>query len=377
MSAGRRSRHPASRDTGASMRGAVLIMAGGTGGHVFPGIAVARELINQQVRVVWLGTRTGLEARAVPACGLPIEMEWVAIRGLRRTGWQSWMRLPFALARAMFQAWRALRRRRPDVVLSMGGFVAGPGGLVAWLTRTPLVVHEQNAVPGMTNRWLASVATRVLTGFPGAFGAMTAAQHVGNPVRAEIIAIATPEERLGGRAGRLRLLVIGGSQGAQVFNDIVPQAVHAMAATERPEVWHQCGRGAEEQTRRAYGEVVARVNEFIDDMAEAYAWADVVLSRAGAMTIAELAAAGCAAILVPYPHAVDDHQTANARFLADRDAAILLPQAELSRARLAEILGELTAHRDVLLKMAVAARACASPDAADAVAQVCLEIIHA
>jgi UDP-N-acetylglucosamine--N-acetylmuramyl-(pentapeptide) pyrophosphoryl-undecaprenol N-acetylglucosamine transferase len=355
----------------------VLIMAGGTGGHVFPGIAVARELIAQHVQVVWLGTRAGLEARVVPACGLPIEMEWVTIRGLRRTGWLSWVQLPFALTRAMFQAWRALRRRRPDVVLSMGGFVAGPGGVVAWLRRTPLVVHEQNAVPGMTNRWLASLATRVLTGFPGAFGTMTAAQHVGNPVRAQIASIAAPEERLRARAGRLRLLVVGGSRGAQIFNDTVPQTLRAMDASARPEVWHQCGRGAYEATRRAYGELPSRVSEFIDDMAEAYAWADVVLCRAGAMTIAELAAAGCAAILVPYPHAVDDHQTANARYLAERDAAILLPQAQLSPARLAEILAELDSHRDVLLKMAIAARACASPDAADAVAQVCLEIIHA
>jgi UDP-N-acetylglucosamine--N-acetylmuramyl-(pentapeptide) pyrophosphoryl-undecaprenol N-acetylglucosamine transferase len=357
--------------------GTVLIMAGGTGGHVFPGIAVARELIAQQVRVVWLGTRAGLEARAVPASGLAIEMEWVSIRGLRRTGWFNWVRLPFSLARAMVEAWGVLRRRRPDVVLSMGGFVAGPGGLTAWLTRTPLVVHEQNAVPGMTNRWLASLARRVLTGFPGAFGSMTAAQHVGNPVRAAILAIAAPGERLVGRAGGLRVLVIGGSQGARIFNDIVPQTLRAMTASARPEVWHQCGRGAREQTLRAYGDVPARVSEFIDDMAAAYAWADVVLCRAGAMTIAELAAAGCAAILVPYPHAVDDHQTANAHYLADRDAAILLPQAELSAARLSEILGELTTHRDVLLKMASAARACASSDAADAVAQVCLELIHA
>lgn len=377
MSAGRRSRHPASRDTGASVHGAVLIMAGGTGGHVFPGIAVARELIAQQVRVVWLGTRAGLEARAVPASGLAIDMEWVTIRGLRGTGWLSWVRLPFSLARAMLEARRVLRRRRPDVVLSMGGFVAGPGGLMAWLTRTPLVVHEQNAVPGMTNRWLASVAKRVLTGFPGAFGSMTAAQHVGNPVRAAILAITAPDERLAGRVGPLRVLVIGGSRGAQVFNNVVPQTLQAMAASARPEIWHQCGRDAQEQTRRAYGDVPARVSEFVDDMASAYAWADVVLCRAGAMTIAELAAAGCAAILVPYPHAVDDHQTANARYLADRDAAILLPQAELSAARLAEILGELAIHRDVLVKMASAARACASPDAADAVAQVCLELIHA
>jgi UDP-N-acetylglucosamine--N-acetylmuramyl-(pentapeptide) pyrophosphoryl-undecaprenol N-acetylglucosamine transferase len=313
----------------------------------------------------------------VPAAGLPIEMEWFTIRGVRRTGWLSWLRLPLALVRAMLEARRVLRRWRPDVVLSMGGFVAGPGGLMAWLTRTPLIIHEQNAIPGLTNRWLMPLAERVLTGFPGAFGSLTTVQHVGNPVRAPILALAAPEQRLAGRAGRLRLLVVGGSRGAQVFNEIVPQALRALAVAAQPEVWHQCGRDAQEATRRAYGEAPARVSEFIDDMAEAYAWADLVLARAGAMTIAELAAAGCAAILVPYPHAVDDHQTANARYLAERGAAILLPQAELTVARLAEMLGELAGHRDVLLKMAAAARACASLDAADGVAQACLELIHA
>ncbi len=357
--------------------GTVLIMAGGTGGHVFPGLAVARELIAQQVRVVWLGTHAGIEARAVPGSGLPIEMEWITIRGLRRRGALAWLTLPFTLLRAMVQAARVLRRRRPDVVLSMGGFVAGPGGLVARLTCTPLVIHEQNAIPGLTNRWLAPLATRVLTGFPGAFGTLTTAQHVGNPVRAEICRIAAPRERLADRHGRLRLLVVGGSQGAQVLNDTVPVALAAMPAALRPEVWHQCGRDLRARTEAAYGGAAARVVEFIDDMAEAYAWADIVVCRAGAMTVAELAAAGCASILVPYPHAVDDHQTANARYLASRDAAILLPQAELSAARLAEVLGELAGHRDILLAMASAARACAMPDAADAVAQCCLEVLHA
>jgi UDP-N-acetylglucosamine--N-acetylmuramyl-(pentapeptide) pyrophosphoryl-undecaprenol N-acetylglucosamine transferase len=248
---------------------------------------------------------------------------------------------------------------------------------VARLTRTPLVIHEQNAVPGTTNKWLAPLAARVLTGFPGAFSSIATVQHVGNPVRAAIVAIPAPEQRLAGRSGPLRLLVVGGSRGAQVFNDIVPQAVRAMPASQRPQVWHQCGRDHEAAVRRAYGEATARVAAFIDDMAEAYAWADLALCRAGAMTVTELAAAGCAAILVPYPYAVDDHQTANAQYLASRDAAILLPQSELSVARLTELLSELGEHREVLIKLAHAARGCASTDAAEVVAQSCIEVMHA
>lgn len=355
----------------------VMIMAGGTGGHVFPGLAVARELINQKAQVVWLGTRHGLEAQLVPAGGLPIEVDWIAIRGLRRSGWLRWLTLPFTLARALYQALRVVRRRRPNVILSMGGFVAGPGGVIAWLTRTPLVIHEQNAIPGLTNRLLAPLAREVLCGFPMAFGGAVKVRHVGNPVRAAIAALPDPEQRLASRTGPLRLLVIGGSRGAQALNEIVPQAMAALAEAQRPEIWHQCGRAAEEATRRAYGQVPARVDAFIEDMAQAYAWADVVLCRAGAMTVAELAAAGCASILVPYPYAVDDHQTANASYLTGRDAAILLPQAELTPARLAEVLGELGPHREVLMRMAHAARGCASPDAAAVVAQTCLEVAHA
>jgi UDP-N-acetylglucosamine--N-acetylmuramyl-(pentapeptide) pyrophosphoryl-undecaprenol N-acetylglucosamine transferase len=354
-----------------------MIMAGGTGGHVFPGLAVARELIGERAQVVWLGTGHGLEAKLVPASGLPIEMDRIAIRGLRRSGWLRWLTLPFALSRALYQALRVVRRRRPHVILSMGGFVAGPGGVIAWLTRTPLVIHEQNAIPGLTNRLLAPVADAVLCGFPTAFGGAAKVRHVGNPVRASIAALAEPEQRLANRSGRLRVLVVGGSRGAQALNDVVPKTIATFADTQRPEIWHQCGRRAEDATRRAYGQVAARVEAFIDDMAQAYAWSDVVLCRAGAMTIAELAAAGCASILVPYPYAVDDHQTANARYLTSRDAAILVPQAELTPARLAEVLTELAQHRDVLVRMAHAARGCASPDAAAVVAQACLEVAHA
>ena len=356
------------------MTGCVLIMAGGTGGHVYPALAVARRLIEAGVRVTWLGTRRGIEARVVPAAGLPITMEWLSIRGVRRSGWRMWLLLPFTLSYALWQAWRVLRRVKPDAVLSMGGFVAGPGGVMAWVTRVPLVIHEQNAVPGMTNRILAALADRVLSGFPGAFGSLTAARQVGNPVRREIAALASPETRLAGRSGRLQLLVIGGSQGAKVFNEIVPQAVRAMPEATRPEVWHQCGRGMLDSTHAAYGTCGARVAEFIDDMASAYSWADLVLCRAGAMTIAEVAAAGVAAILVPYPHAVDDHQSANARFLVAGDAATLLPQPELTPQRLATLLAECTENRELILRMARAARSLAITDADESVAHECLEV---
>lgn len=352
-------------------------MAGGTGGHVFPGLAVARRLRASRIPVAWLGTHEGIEARLVPALAPDVEMEWITIRGVRGKGALTWLSLPWRLARAMAQAFRVMRRRRPQAVLSLGGFVAGPGGLVAWLTRVPLLIHEQNAIPGMTNRWLALLANRVLTGFPIAFGT-GAAQHVGNPVRREIADLASPAERFQDRGGPLRLLVIGGSQGAAVLNEVVPKAAALLAKAETAvEIWHQCGRDKVAAVERAYASTNARVSAFIEDVAAAYAWADLVLCRAGAMTIAELAAAGIGAILVPFPSAVDDHQTANARFLVERDAAILLPQDELTPDRLAQTLRRLSTNRDVLLRMAVAARNASMPDADDTVAQLCLEAMHA
>lgn len=355
----------------------VLIMAGGTGGHVFPGLAVARCLLAAQIPVAWLGTRHGLEAQLVPRAEPTITMEWIKIRGVRGTRLLNWLRLPWTLGMAMVQAFRVMRRVRPAVVLSMGGFVAGPGGLVAWLTRTPLLIHEQNAIPGMTNKWLALMADCVLTGFPAAF-ATTKMRQVGNPVRAEIARLPAPETRLRDRAGPLRLLVVGGSRGAAIFNESLPSALGGLDAP-RAEVWHQCGRDGAAAVEAAYraADVSARVAPFIDDMAAAYAWADVVICRAGAMTIAELAAAGLASILVPYPHAVDDHQTANAKFLVERGAAVLLPQRELTAARVQELLRQLSARRDMLLTMANAARACAVLDADTAVAQACREAMHA
>ncbi len=355
----------------------ILIMAGGTGGHVFPALAVAANLRDHAVDVTWLGTQRGLESRVVPAAGYPVE--WLSIRGVRRSGVLGWVLLPFRLLLAMFQAWRIMRRIRPDAVLAMGGFVSGPGGLVTWLMRRPLLIHEQNAIAGLTNRWLALIADRVMCGFPGAFGALPGARHVGNPVRPEILALPLPAERMANRSGRLRVLVVGGSLGAAVFNTTVPQALRALSAEQRPEIWHQTGRGQRDATERSYEKtaVTTIVAEFIDDMAAAYGWADVVICRAGAMTIAELCAAGVAAILVPYPSAVDDHQTANARFPAERDAAILVAQPDFSAAYLAETLQSLASNRALLLKMANNARACAVPDATETVARLCMEVSHA
>jgi UDP-N-acetylglucosamine--N-acetylmuramyl-(pentapeptide) pyrophosphoryl-undecaprenol N-acetylglucosamine transferase len=355
----------------------IMIMAGGTGGHVFPALAVARTLHDQGVRIVWLGTRKGIEARVVPAAGF--ELETISIRGLRGGGLLRWLLLPMRLNIAMFQALRILRRRKPDAVLAMGGFASGPGSLMASALRIPLLIHEQNAVAGFTNRWLAQIADIVIAGFPAAFGERSGVRVLGNPVRREIVALSSPELRLAGRHGRLRLLMVGGSQGAQVFNQVVPEAMRALPEASRPQVWHQTGKRDEASVATAYRAFLpdARVTAFIEDMAAAYAWADVVVCRAGAMTIAELAAAGVAAILVPFPHAADDHQTANARFLETRDAALLVPQPEFTPARLAELLTSLAANRALVLRLAVNARACATTDATEAVAQLCREAAHA
>lgn len=349
---------------------AVVIMAGGTGGHVFPALAVAERLRGQGVEVVWMGTRRGLEAQVVPAAGIP--MEWVTISGLRGKGALSWLLAPFKLVVAVGQAVGILRRLRPRAVLGMGGFVSGPGGLAAWLLRRPLLIHEQNAVAGLTNRLLARLANRVMEAFPGSLG--RGAVLTGNPVRPEIAALPRPEERFAGRTGRLRLLVLGGSLGAQALNAVVPAALARIAAGQRPEVWHQAGSRNIDEARRRYDEagVEARVVPFITDMAAAYGWADLVVCRAGALTVAELAAAGVGAILVPFPHAVDDHQTRNAGYLVQGGAALLVPQAQLDPQRLADLFAELGQDRGRLLDMAVAARRLAQPDAAEQVAALCL-----
>lgn len=351
-----------------------MLMAGGTGGHVFPALAVAQELRDRGVAVSWLGSPDSFESRVVPEHGFEIQL--VAIKGLRGNGLKRWLSAPFKLSRAMVQAGRILRNRKPGLVLGMGGFVAGPGGLMARLLGIPLVIHEQNAVPGMTNSWLSRVATRVFEAFPGSFSQGVGAVVCGNPVRREIAALPGPAVRMQGRNGPVRLLVIGGSLGALALNRSIPKVLAVLDAGERPLVRHQAGRDKSETTRAQYQQlgVAAEVSDFIQDMAGAYAWADLVVCRAGALTVSELATAGVASILVPYPHAVDDHQTRNAGYLVGAGAARLLPQAELEQGGFSEAMRRLLVDRSSLLEMAVKARALAMPGATNTVADYCEEI---
>ena len=353
----------------------VMVMAGGTGGHVFPALAVAEELRRRGLEVCWLGTPDSFESRLVPEHGFP--MEQVSIHGLRGNGLGGWLLAPLRILFACGQAVGALRRRRPALVLGMGGFASGPGGLVAWLLRTPLVIHEQNAVPGLTNRWLARLASRVLEAFPGSFDPARRAQLTGNPVRPDIVALAPPAQRMSGRKGRFRLLVLGGSLGARALNATLPAALSGLTESDRPQVRHQAGRGKEEETRAAYqqADVEADVSPFLEGMAAAYGWADLVICRAGALTIAELAAAGVGAILVPYPYAVDDHQTRNAAYLVDAGAALLMPQQACTPAALTAVLEPLLMDPGKTREMATAARRLALPDATRRVADICQEVL--
>jgi len=345
-----------------------MIMAGGTGGHVFPALAVADCLRGRGWRVVWLGARSGMEATLVPQHGY--EMAWIRFAGLRGKGLVAKLLLPLNLLVAFWQSLRAIRAHRPDVVLGMGGYIAFPGGMMAALVGRPLVIHEQNSIAGLANRVLAGVADRILVAFPGA---LAKSRLVGNPVREAIARVAPPAQRYAGRSGPLRLLVVGGSLGAAALNEVVPKALAALPAELRPRVTHQSGARHLEALRANYAAagVDAEPVAFIDDMAQAYAATDVALCRAGATSVAELAAAGVPAILVPFPFAVDDHQTGNARYLADAGAAILVQQRDLTPERLAEILRGLTRER--LLGMAEKARALGRPDAAGAVADACME----
>ncbi len=344
----------------------MLIMAGGTGGHVFPALAVANELQAQGWQVHWLGTQVGLEAKVIPPTGIPVH--WISVKGLRGKGVLRKLGAPLMLLWALLQAGVVILKLRPAAVLGMGGFVTGPGGLMAWLLRRPLIIHEQNSIAGLTNRLLAPLARPVLEAFPGS---LAKAVHTGNPVRPSITNI---QFRNTGQNGRQpRLLVVGGSLGATILNEQVPAALAAMEPDQRPAVWHQTGLKLIDTAHQVYtaAGVEVRLDAFIDDMAEAYQWADLVLCRAGALTIAELAAAGVASILVPYPHAVDDHQTTNAAYLVDAGAAVLLPQTELSVTRLLELL-QLLKQPQQLQQMAALAHGCAQPDAAHQVAAHCI-----
>ena len=349
-----------------------MIMAGGTGGHVFPALALAERLRERACEVVWLGTRSGIEARLVPAAGIPVE--WIGIGGLRGKGVATLLRAPFALLRALWQSVAAVRRQRPAVVVGLGGYVTGPGGLAAWLLRRPLMIHEQNAVAGFTNRVLARLADPVLEAFPGSFPAARGARAIGNPVRAAFRALPPPAVRYGARGGALRLLVVGGSQGAAKLNAAVPAAL-ALLPAGAWQVRHQAGERGLAAAEAAYAKagVAARIEPFIDDIAAAYAEADLVVCRAGALTVSELAAAGVAALFVPFAAAVDDHQTLNARQLEARGAARLLPEASLEATLLAQQLGALGAlGREGLAAMAEAARGFDSPQATEDMAAAVL-----
>ncbi|WP_232462582.1 undecaprenyldiphospho-muramoylpentapeptide beta-N-acetylglucosaminyltransferase [Bordetella genomosp. 9] len=341
-------------------------MAGGTGGHIMPGLAVAAVLRERGWQVRWLGNPEKMEGRLVPAHG--IDMAPLRFQGVRGRGLTALLQLPGRLLAALRQAWRHLSETRPDVVLGMGGYVAFPGGVAAALRGIPLVVHEQNAVAGTANRTLARLAARVLTGFPGV---LRGGEAVGNPVRAEVCAVPAPAQRYAGRDGALHVLVVGGSLGAQALNTIVPQALALLPAASRPQVTHQAGEQHIDALRAAYAAagVQSDCRAFIDDMAGALAAADVVICRAGAMTVAEIAAAGAAALFIPFPHAIDDHQTANARYLSDAGAGWLRQQADLTPQWLAEWLTQRS--RGELCDVAARARARAMPDAAQRIADAC------
>lgn len=339
----------------------VLIAAGGTGGHVFPALAVAEVLRDRACRVVWLGTQRGIEARLVPAAGIPVE--WMRISGLRGKGLGSWLAAPFRLLQALGDALGAVRRARPDVVLGLGGFVAGPAGVAARLCRRPLVIHEQNAIAGLTNRILARFATRVAEAFPGSFAPAVGAVAIGNPLRRQIEALPL---RCAMPRPQAQLLVFGGSQGAAALNRAVPEALALLTAAERPAVLHQSGRGRQAEVAAAYAAagVAADVREFIDDMAGAYRAADLVVGRAGATTIAEVAAIGRPALLIPFPFAADDHQTVNARSLEHAGAARVLPQKETTAEALAKSIQEILADDVLRARMTQASRKLGRPDAA-------------
>jgi len=353
----------------------VLIMAGGTGGHVFPALAVAQEILARNIPVVWLGTRQGIESRVVPEAGIPVE--WVNVSGLRGKRFSRLIKAPFMLAMAAWQCFRILVRVKPRVVLGMGGFVTGPGGVMARMMGTPLCIHEQNAIAGMTNRYLSRMASHVMQAFPNSFPPGTRTVTTGNPVRADINQLQVPEQRLAAHQGVVRLLVLGGSLGAQALNERVPQALALLPDELRPVVRHQTGERNIDQARQCYQQAGLQKNievlPFINNMADAYDWADLVICRAGALTVSELMVAGVAALLVPYPYAVDDHQSMNAKVLVDAGAALVVQQAELDAERLHELLTELVTDKKRLLAMAKSARALAKPQATQQVADVCLQ----
>ena len=348
----------------------LLVMAGGTGGHVYPAMAVADHLQAKGWSIVWLCTVGGMENRLL--ANKNYQKAMMSMRGVRGKGLIGWLLLPIKLSLALAQSYSAIVKFKPNLVLGMGGFAAFPGGLMAYVMRKPLLIHEQNSVAGLTNKVLSHFASRVLSAFPAAFG--TKATLVGNPVRTEITQVPTPEVRMETRSGPLRLLVVGGSLGAQALNQVLPESLATIAVAQRPQVVHQAGEKHIAALKAHYKEVgvKAEAMAYIEDMAAMYSWADIVICRAGALTIAELSAAGVASVLVPFPHAVDDHQTSNARYLADADAAILVAQTTFTAEKLAGLIQNLS--REQCLSMAIKARALGKPEATASVANICMEL---
>ncbi|TAK72474.1 MAG: undecaprenyldiphospho-muramoylpentapeptide beta-N-acetylglucosaminyltransferase [Gammaproteobacteria bacterium] len=352
----------------------VLIMAGGTGGHVFPGLAVAHALREKGIEVHWLGTSQGLEARLVPEAGIPLHL--ITISGLRGKGIKPLLMAPAKISTAILQSKRIIQQIQPDIVIGMGGFVSGPGGVASWLRRCPLIIHEQNAKAGLTNKLLSSLAKKVLEGFPGAFASKPKVIAIGNPVRSNIEHLPSPHTRLDPSRSPFRLLILGGSLGAQALNEIVPQALAQLPPDERPEILHQTGNKNFEATQKRYESlgIQATLTPFIDDMAKAYAFADMVLCRAGALTVAELCAVGLGAILVPFPHAVDDHQTANAQFMVKQHAALCIQQSALTPDRLADIVRQFSKAPAERIAMAQAAYQLRQGQVAERIVEICREV---
>ncbi len=357
------------------MKSTVLIMAGGTGGHVIPALSVAKQLKSQGYEVHWLGSTQGIENDLVPDAGY--ELHRIRVTGLRGKGALKLFVAPILLLKAVWQAYGVIRKVKPVLALGMGGFASGPGGFVAAKMGIPVVIHEQNAIPGMTNRLLSRWAHTVLQAFDQTFTADVKPKTVGNPVRQSIFKLPEPNVRVASHEG-LNVLVVGGSLGAVAVNQVVVDALALMPENTRPNIWHQAGKRNYDNVKQAYDaqSIQAKVSAFIADMSEAYEWADVVICRSGALTVSELMAAGVASILVPFPHAVDDHQTANAQFLVEAGAARLRPQAELTPERLVQDLTELGASKESRLAMAMAARSLAKPEAARVAANYCIEAIH-
>lgn len=353
----------------------VLILAGGTGGHIIPALAVAKTLAENEISIEWLGSKHGLESTLVPAQG--INIHYIKVSGIRGKGRLQLLLAPFRILKAVIQSIQVIKKVKPDVVIGFGGYVSGPGGLAAKLTRVPLVIHEQNAVAGMTNRYLAKLSKKVFQAFPNTFAPKHNAQTIGNPVRADIITLDEPQIRMQQHDDALHVLILGGSQGAVALNQILPQAIAEIKSEIRPQVWHACGRKHVASVTQTYRDldVDARVDAFIDEMTAAYKWADLVICRSGALTVAELAVAGLASVLIPFPAAVDDHQTKNARFLVDVGAAILIPQQQATTEKIEQVLLDFINDKERLVMMANAARSVRMIDASNKISKYIRETL--